>query len=124
MEHFLPLELMGNPHPLELLRIQPQQSPTCDCVVREGLHVDEIVVRTVFLQPLAHVLLGPKHHGLGEAAEGWAGVVDAVVIAPSSLWHLGPWLLQEFDGPAACCPLTSAIVPGEAAPSVSSKAAV
>lgn len=32
---------------------------TCDGVMREGLYVGQVVVRTVFLQPPADILLSP-----------------------------------------------------------------
>lgn len=54
-------------------------------MVGECLDVDEIVVRAVLLQPFAHILLAPQHHWLGKAAQRWAGVVDAIVIAATAL---------------------------------------
>lgn len=54
-------------------------------MVGERLDVDEIVVWAVLLQPFAHILLAPQHHWLGKAAQRWAGVVDAIVIAATAL---------------------------------------
>lgn len=42
---------------------------TSDGVLGEGLHVDEVVVRTVLLEPFADILLRPQDHGPGEAAQ-------------------------------------------------------
>lgn len=92
---------MGDPHALQLLCVKPQQSAACDGMVREGLDIGEIVVGTVFLQPLAHVLLSPQDDGFSEAAEGRTGVIDAVLIAGSDLGHLSAGLFQQFDGPAS-----------------------
>ena len=58
---------------------------TCDGVVGEGLDVGQVVVGTVLLQPLAHVLLGPQHHGLGEAGQRGAGVVHGEGLAWTQL---------------------------------------
>lgn len=46
----------------------------------EGLHVDEVVVGTVLLEPLADILLTPQDHGPGQAAQRGACVVHAIVI--------------------------------------------
>ena len=62
---------------------------TCDGVVGERLDVDEIVMWAVLLQPFAHILLGPEHHWLGQAAQRGAGVVDAIVVAGTALWGAG-----------------------------------
>jgi len=58
-------------------------------VVGERLDVDEIVMRAVLLQPFAHILLGPEHHRLGQAAQRGAGVVDAIVVAGPALRGAG-----------------------------------
>lgn len=54
-------------------------------MVRESLHVDQVVVRAVLLQPSAHILLRPEHHRLGKAAQRGAGVVNAIMIAATAL---------------------------------------
>lgn len=43
----------------------------------------------VLLQPFAHILLGPQHHRLGQAAQRGAGVVDAIVVAGTALRGAG-----------------------------------
>ena len=58
---------------------------TCDGVVGEGLDVGQVVVGTVLLQPLAHILLGPQHHGLGQAGKRGAGVVHCEGLARTQL---------------------------------------
>lgn len=58
-------------------------------MVGERLDVDEIVMRAVLLQPFAHILLGPEHHRLGQAAQRGAGVVDAIVVIGTALWGAG-----------------------------------
>lgn len=62
---------------------------TCDGVVGERLDVDEIVVWAVLLQPFAHILLGPQHHWLDQAAQRGAGVVDAIVVTATDLRGVG-----------------------------------
>lgn len=42
---------------------------TCDVVLLEGVAVDLVLVGTVLLQPLAHVLLRPQGHRLGQLDE-------------------------------------------------------
>lgn len=54
-------------------------------MVGERLNVDEIIVRTVLLQPFAYILLAPEHHRLGQAAQCGAGVVDAIVVTAAAL---------------------------------------
>lgn len=54
-------------------------------MVGERLDVDEIVVWAVLLQPFAHILLGPQHHWLDQAAQRGAGVVDAIVVTATDL---------------------------------------
>lgn len=54
----------------------------------EGLHVDEVVVGTVLLEPLAHVLLTPQDHRPCQAAQGGACVVQAIVVrVQPALWR-------------------------------------
>lgn len=55
----------------------------------ERLDVDEIVVWAVLLQPFAHILLGPQHHWLDQAAQRGAGVVDAIVVTATDLRGVG-----------------------------------
>lgn len=49
-------------------------------MVGEGLHVGQVVVRTVFLQPLADVLLRPQHHGPDQAGLSGAGVIYPIIV--------------------------------------------
>lgn len=58
-------------------------------MVGERLDVDEIVVWAVLLQPFAHILLGPQHHWLDQAAQRGAGVVDAIVVTATDLRGVG-----------------------------------
>lgn len=44
---------------------------TCDVVLLEGVAVDLVLIGTVFLQPFAHVLLGPQGHRLGQLHISW-----------------------------------------------------
>jgi len=44
---------------------------TCDVVLFEGVAVDLVLIGAVLLQPLAHVLLGPQRHGLGQLHVSW-----------------------------------------------------
>lgn len=60
---------------------------TCDGVMREGLYVGQVVVRTVFLKPLADVLLSPQHHGFGQAGQRWTGVVHSEGFTWTQLKH-------------------------------------
>lgn len=114
LQQLLPQRFLHEPHPLQLLPVQPQQraacgteraervttfhlksrpSPTCaglkrrtcDGVVGEGLHVGQVVVRAVFLQPLTHILLRPQHHGPDQAGLSGAGVIYSVVVTGAAL---------------------------------------
>lgn len=60
-------------------------SETCDGVVGERLHVGQVVVRTVFLQPSANILLGPEHDGADQAGLRRAGVIDPIVVGGAVL---------------------------------------
>ena len=51
---------------------------TWEGVMREGRYVGQVVVRTVFLQPSADVLLSPQHHRSDQTGLGGAGVVDSI----------------------------------------------
>lgn len=55
----------------------------------ERFDIDEIVVWAVLLQPFAHILLGPQHHWLDQAAQRGAGVVDAIVVTATDLRGVG-----------------------------------
>lgn len=107
LQHLLPLGLLCQPHPLQLLCIQPQQRPASDGMLGEGLNIDEVVVGTVFLEPLADVLLAPQDYRPCQASQRGARVVQAVVVIQPALWGLCAGLLQELDGPAAGCPLAT-----------------
>lgn len=50
---------------------------TCDCVVGEGLYIGQVVVRTVFLKPLADVLLSPQHHRFGQTGQSGTRVIHS-----------------------------------------------
>ena len=54
---------------------QPVAIITCDSMVGEGLDVGEVVVRTVFLQPSADILLSPHYYRPDQAGLGGASVV-------------------------------------------------
>lgn len=41
----------------------------------KGLYIGQVVVRTVFLKPLADILLGPQHHWFGQTGQSRTGVV-------------------------------------------------
>lgn len=60
---------------------------TCDGVMGEGLDVGQVVVRTVFLKPLAHVLLSPQHHGFGQTGQSWTRVVNSEGFSWTQLEH-------------------------------------
>ena len=53
----------------------PHPPGTSDGVLREGLHIDEVGVGTVLLEPLADVLLTPQDHGPRQATQGRTRVV-------------------------------------------------
>lgn len=44
---------------------------TCDVMLFEGIAVDLVLIGTVFLQPFAHILLGPQGHWLGQLHISW-----------------------------------------------------
>lgn len=58
---------------------------TCDGVLGEGLHVGQVVVWTVFLQPFADVLLGPQDDGADQAGLRWARVVYPIIVTGAVL---------------------------------------
>lgn len=53
---------------------------TRDGMLGEGLDVDEVVVRTMFLEPLANVLLAPQDNWPCQATQRRARVVQTIVI--------------------------------------------
>lgn len=53
----------------------------------------------VLLQPFAHILLGPEHHRLGQAAQRGAGVVDAVVVIGTALRGAGGEGISRIQPP-------------------------
>lgn len=67
-------------------------------MVGEGLDVGQVVVRTVFLEPLADVLLGPQHHGFGQAGQGRAGVVHGEGFARTQLKTTGSRKKRDGKG--------------------------
>lgn len=68
----------------------PSPHGTGDGVLGEGLHVDEVVVGTVLLEPLADILLTPQDHGPRQATQGGACVVQAIVVrVQPALWEEG-----------------------------------
>lgn len=54
-------------------------------MVGEGLHVGQVVVRTVLLQPFADVLLRPEHDGPDQAGLRGAGVIYPIVVTVAVL---------------------------------------
>lgn len=50
---------------------------TCDGMMGEGLYICQVVVRTVFLKPLADILLSPQHHRFGQAGQSRTGVIHS-----------------------------------------------
>lgn len=60
---------------------------TRDGVMGEGLDVGQVVVRTVFFKPLAHVLLSPQHHRFGQTGQSGTGVVNGEGFAWTQLEH-------------------------------------
>lgn len=60
---------------------------TCDGVMGEGLNVGQVVVRTVFFKPLAHVLLSPQHHRFGQTGQSGTGVVNSEGFSWTQLEH-------------------------------------
>lgn len=60
---------------------------TCDGVMGEGLYIGQVVVRTVFLKPLADVLLSPKHHRFGQTGQSRTGVIHSEGFAWTQLKH-------------------------------------
>lgn len=64
--------------PAPLPRTQPPG--TGDGVLGEGLHVDEVVVGTVLLEPLADILLAPQDHGPRQATQGGTCMIQAIVV--------------------------------------------
>lgn len=57
-----------------------QPHHTSDGMLGEGLDVDEVVVGTVFLEPLADVLLAPQDYWPCQPAQRGACVVQAIVV--------------------------------------------
>lgn len=53
----------------------------------EGLYVGQVVVRTVFLKPLADVLLSPQHHRFGQTGQRRTGVIHSEGFAWTQLKH-------------------------------------
>lgn len=60
-------------------------SVTCDGVVGERLHVGQVVVWTVFLQPFANILLRPEHDGADQAGLRRACVIYPVTVTGTIL---------------------------------------
>lgn len=50
---------------------------TCDGVMGEGFDIGQVIVRTVFLEPLADVLLSPQHHRFGQTGQRRACVIHS-----------------------------------------------
>lgn len=53
---------------------------TSDGMLGECLDIDEVVVRTMLLEPLANILLAPQDHWPRQATQGRACMVQAIVI--------------------------------------------
>lgn len=62
---------------------------TSDSMLREGLDIDEVVVRTMLLEPLANVLLAPQDHWPCQATQRRACMVQAIVIRVESGLQVG-----------------------------------
>lgn len=60
---------------------------TCDGMMGEGLYIGQVVVRTMFLKPLADVLLGPQHHRFGQTGQSRTGVIHSEGFARTQLKH-------------------------------------
>lgn len=60
---------------------------TCDGVMGEGLYIGQVVVRTVFLKPLADVLLSPQHHRFGQTGQSRTGVIHREGLSRTQLKH-------------------------------------
>ena len=54
-------------------------------MLREDLHVGQVVVWTMFLQPFADVLLRPQNHRPDQAGLSRACVVNPIVVAGMTL---------------------------------------
>ena len=60
---------------------------TCDGVMGEGLYIGQVVVRTVFLKPLADILLSPQHHRFGQTGQCWTSVINGEGFTWTQLKH-------------------------------------
>lgn len=60
---------------------------TCDGMMGEGLYICQVVVRTVFLKPLADVLLSPQHHRFGQTGQSRTGVIHSEGFSRTQLKH-------------------------------------
>lgn len=65
--------------------LQGSSDRTCDGVLGEGLHVGQVIVRTVFLQPFADVLLRPQDNRTDQAGLRRARVVYPIIVAGAVL---------------------------------------
>lgn len=54
-------------------------------MLRERLHVGQVVVRTVFLQPFTDILLRPENDGPDQAGLRRTRVIDAVIVTGAVL---------------------------------------
>lgn len=57
----------------------------CDGVLGESLHVAQVVVRTVLLQPFTNILLRPEHNGPDQAGLCGAGVIYSIIVTGAVL---------------------------------------
>lgn len=62
---------------------------TSDGMLGESLDVDEVVVRTMLLEPLANVLLAPQDHRPCQATQRRTCMVQAIVIRVQSGLQVG-----------------------------------
>lgn len=58
---------------------------TCNGVLGEGLHVGQVIVRTVFLQPFTDILLRPENDGTDQAGLRWACVIYPIIVTGTVL---------------------------------------
>lgn len=58
---------------------------TCNGMLGECLHVGQVVVRTVFLQPFTDILLRPEYDRADQAGLRRARVIDAVIVTGAVL---------------------------------------
>lgn len=58
---------------------------TCNGVLGEGLHVGQVIVRTVFLQPFTDILLRPENNRTDQAGLRRACVIYPIIVTGTVL---------------------------------------